>query len=131
LFLTSVRNKEGNLLKAIQAYEESQQEGMKVGGNLEESQVATMYYVGALSAHRIKKHEQAYQWAEKANSLESNPNRIAFLAITLFNVNRHTDALEVIDKGLVQDPNNRTLVNMREKLSKDTKAQQVGSADLR
>ena len=116
---------------AIQAHEESQQEGssMKVGGNLNESQVATMYYVGALSAHKLKKHEQAYEWAEKANNHESNPKLIAFLSVTLYNVNRKVEALQMIDKRLVQDPNSSILVNVRDELSKRIMTRQDSIAD--
>ena len=46
-------------------------------------------------------------------------------------MNRQTDALQVIDKGLVQDSNNPILVNMRDELSKRTMAQQGATADPR
>jgi len=115
--------------RAIQAYEESEQEVMKmkaritVGGNLNKSAVAKIYYLGALIAHQLKKNEQAYQWAEEANSIESNSKRVAFLAVTLFNLKRKTDALQIIDKGLIQDPNNPGLINVKNEISKHAGSQ--------
>ncbi len=114
--------------RAIQAYEESQRKVAEMKPTMEadlnKRAVAIIYYLGALSANRLKKDEQAYEWAEKANNHESNPKRIAILAITLFNLNRRTDALQVIENGLKQYPNDSSLLKIRNDLTKDNKAQE-------
>jgi len=108
--------------RAIEKYEESQQDA-SIQDNLNKSDTATMYYVGAMSAHQLKKHEQAYEWADKANNIMSNSDRTVLLAATLFNINRRTEALQVLKKGLEENPDNPKLNDLKDELSKHMKAQ--------
>lgn len=104
--------------RAIDAYEASRVDATLKDGNLKDSAAAAIYYVGALGAHRLKDHKQAYQWADKANSMQSKPERVALLAAALFNVNRPTEAMETVKKGLTIAPNDPNLIGMRDVLQK-------------
>jgi len=110
--------------QAIDAHETSQREA-SVQTNMNTSDRAMMYYVGTMSAHRLKRHEVAYKWAEKANGIKSNMDRIALLAATLFNVGRHDEALQVADRGLKEDPNDPRLATLRAELAKRIRREQM------
>ncbi len=101
---------------AIQLYEKSQQETMGVlfsKNGLTNSGAAVLYSLGAMSAHRLNANKEAFEWAEKANRYESSPNRIYMLAVTLYNINRHEEALEAIDDGLKKYPNDPNLEKVK------------------
>ena len=104
---------------AIEASESSRQVANDSSG-LKPSSEATLYHIGAYSAHKLKKYTLALQWAKKANTAESNPQRLYLLGLTLFSVNEPNKALDIINEGLTKYPDNQYLTSLEQKITRES-----------
>lgn len=111
---------------AIEAYESCQQvlsslgKKLDMSSNLEMSSIAKLYYIGAYSAHKLKKYTIALQWAKKANTAESNPQRLYLLGLTMLSVNEPNKALDIINEGLTKYPDNQYLTSLKQKITRES-----------
>ncbi len=101
--------------KAISSLEASDSFQMNsAGGELESRDEAKVYRLAVLSAlHMRSNNDEALKFAEKAVKMDPSTTHRGLLADTYYNAGRYSDAMDLIQRVLMEEPNNETWKNLK------------------
>jgi len=87
-------------------------------GDLGNENASKLYWLATLTAQQMHKNDIANEYAEKMVQINPSPLNKALLATTLFNLNKHKEAWDVIQEAVDADPNNQKILEVKDKILK-------------